>query len=45
MTAGGFEKLARAAGFHTVALFGDYARTDFREESSLFMIWMLEKKG
>ena len=38
----GFEQLAQAAGFRTVAVFGDYARTEFQEESSLFMIWVLE---
>ena len=42
---GGFEQLAQAAGFHAVAVFGDYARTEFREESSPFMIWVLEKQG
>jgi SAM-dependent methyltransferase len=40
-----FEHLAQAAGFRPVALFGDYARTEFREESSPFMIWVLEKQG
>jgi SAM-dependent methyltransferase len=38
-----FEQLAQTAGFRTAAVFGDYARTEFREESSSFMIWVLEK--
>ena len=39
-----FEQLAQTAGFRMVAIFGDYARTEFREESSPFMIWVLEKQ-
>ena len=41
----GFEPLAQAAGFRAIAVFGDYDRADFQEESSLFMIWILEKQG
>lgn len=38
-----FEQLAQAAGFRTVMVYGDYSRAEFREESSPFMIWVLEK--
>lgn len=36
-----FEDLAREAGFHVLALYGDYACGEFRPESSPFMIWSL----
>ncbi|HEY0592280.1 MAG TPA: hypothetical protein VGE86_07925 [Thermoanaerobaculia bacterium] len=38
-----FERLALAAGFRIVELFGDYARHPFDSASSPAMIWMLEK--
>ncbi|GAP12753.1 methylase [Longilinea arvoryzae] len=37
-----FEALARAAGFRVNALYGDYSRISFNEDSP-FMIWVLEK--
>ncbi len=40
----GFEQLALSAGFRTVMIFGDYDRSEFREASSPFMIWVLEKQ-
>ena len=39
----GFCELARAAGFLPVALYGDYERGEYREDSSHFMIWIMEK--
>ncbi|MDQ3911716.1 MAG: class I SAM-dependent methyltransferase [Actinomycetota bacterium] len=38
-----FAELARAVGFVPVALHGDYHRGDYLEDSSPFMIWILEK--
>ena len=38
-----FEELAAAAGLQQEALFGDYQRAEFQEESSPFMIWILRK--
>jgi SAM-dependent methyltransferase len=40
----GFTELAKAAGFVPVALYGDYGRGEYLEESSPFMVWILEKK-
>jgi SAM-dependent methyltransferase len=40
-----FEKLANAAGFQVKAFYGDYACAEFHEESSPFMIWVLEAEG
>jgi SAM-dependent methyltransferase len=39
----GFTDLAAAAGFVPVALYGDYGRGEYLEESSPFMVWILEK--
>jgi SAM-dependent methyltransferase len=39
----GFTELAEAAGFVPVALYGDYDRGEYLEESSPFMVWILEK--
>jgi SAM-dependent methyltransferase len=39
----GFVELAEAAGFVPVALYGDYGRREYLEESSPFMVWILEK--
>jgi SAM-dependent methyltransferase len=39
----GFSELARAAGFRPVALYGDYERDEYQEDSSHFMIWIMEK--
>ncbi len=36
-----FQELARSAGFKILALYGDYAYAEFREESSPFMLWEL----
>lgn len=40
---GEFAELAEMAGFRVAALFGDYDRAPFIEETSPFMIWCLEK--
>jgi SAM-dependent methyltransferase len=40
-----FEELAKEAGFTLKALYGDYAYAEFSEESSPFMIWLLENAG
>ncbi len=39
----GFAELADATGFVPVALYGDYGRGEYLEESSPFMVWILEK--
>jgi hypothetical protein len=39
----GYAKLAEAADFVPVALYGDYDRGEYIEESSPFMVWVLEK--
>jgi len=39
-----FEGLARAAGFKPKAFYGDYSRSDFKDDSP-FMIWLLENAG
>ena len=38
-----FEELFATAGLEREALYGDYARAEFQEESSPFMIWILRK--
>lgn len=38
-----FTEVAEAAGFVPVALYGDYGRGEYLEESSPFMVWILEK--
>jgi SAM-dependent methyltransferase len=38
-----FEAMAAAAGFEVEALYGDYQRAPFDEESSPYMIWILRK--
>jgi SAM-dependent methyltransferase len=38
-----FAELADDAGFVPVALYGDYDRGEYQEDSSPFMIWILEK--
>ncbi len=40
-----FEELAQAAGFRVKAFYGDYSYAEFCEESSPYMIWLLEKAG
>ncbi|MBN2115056.1 MAG: class I SAM-dependent methyltransferase [Anaerolineales bacterium] len=40
-----FEELAAAAGFKVKSFYGDYAWAEFNEESSPFMIWVLEAAG
>lgn len=40
---GRFEALAGAAGFEAEALYGDYGRGDYREESSPYAIWVLKR--
>jgi hypothetical protein len=39
----GFAEAARGAGLVPVALYGDYDRGEYLEESSPFMVWILEK--
>jgi SAM-dependent methyltransferase len=39
----GFAELAEVAGFVPVALYGDYQRGEYVEDSSPFMVWVLEK--
>ncbi len=39
----GFAELSATAGFVPVALYGTYERGEYLEESSPFMIWILEK--
>jgi SAM-dependent methyltransferase len=43
LTRSEFAELANAAGLVPVALYGDYHRGEYLEESSPFMIWILEK--
>jgi len=40
-----FEELAKAAGFKVKAFYGDYSYSEFNDESSPFMIWLLESVG
>jgi len=40
-----FEKLIHEAGFQTGTLYGNYDRSPFHEESSLYMIWSLRPSG
>lgn len=40
---GEFEELAQAAGFKVKAFYGDYSYSEFDEENSPFMIWLLER--
>ena len=37
-----FEELARRTGFLPEALYGDYDRAPFREETSPYMLWRLQ---
>ena len=39
-----FEDLAAASGFEIAATYGDYAYSEFRQDASPFMIWVLQKK-
>lgn len=39
-----FEELALSAGFTILALYGDYSYSEFCEDKSPFMIWVLGKK-
>jgi hypothetical protein len=38
-----FTEVAEATGLVPVALYGDYGRGEYLEESSPFMAWILEK--
>lgn len=38
-----FEKLFDSVGFKTQALYGDYDYSDYQEDNSPFMIWILKK--
>ena len=40
---GEFEELVSAAGLQREALYGDYGRAEFQEETSPFMIWILRR--
>lgn len=40
-----FEELAKAVGFEIKAFYGDYSYSEFDDESSPFMIWLLENPG
>ena len=40
---GEFAESAEAAGFVPVGLYGDYGRSEYSEQSSPFMVWILEK--
>lgn len=35
-----FESLARSAGFHATALYGDYSYSKFEEDTSPYMVWV-----
>jgi SAM-dependent methyltransferase len=41
----GFQALVRSHGFAVEALYGDYGRSDYREQDSPFMLWVLRKEG
>jgi SAM-dependent methyltransferase len=43
LTSSEFAELANGAGLVPVALYGDYHRGEYMEDSSPFMIWILEK--
>ncbi len=38
-----FEALTASMGFKVTSLYGDYAYSEFRDDSSPFMIWVLQK--
>jgi hypothetical protein len=38
-----FESMARDAGFHVLALYGNYDRSSFDADGSPVMIWVLQK--
>ncbi len=38
-----FQQMAESSGFRVVALYGDYDYAEFQEETSPYMIWVLEK--
>jgi len=38
-----FEELAKSVGFRVTALYGDYSHSEFREDTSPFMLGVLEK--
>ncbi len=40
-----FAQLADAAGFVPVALYGNYDRGEYLQDTSPYMIWVLEKVG
>jgi SAM-dependent methyltransferase len=40
-----FERMAKAAGFSIKALYGDYSYAEFEQDSSPYMIWIMEKVG
>jgi hypothetical protein len=39
-----FEAMVAVAGFERAALYGDYAGSEFQEDTSPFMIWILRKR-
>lgn len=38
-----FEELATSTGFRVIALYGDYSYSEFQEDTSPFMLWVLGK--
>ncbi len=38
-----FEELAKSIGFKVMALYGDYSYSEYKEDESPFMIWVLKK--
>jgi len=38
-----FEELARSTGFRAIALYGDYSYSEFQEDTSRSMLWVLGK--
>ena len=42
-TRNNFEELVKSEGFKVIALYGDYSYAEFVENSSPFMIWILQK--
>ena len=39
-----FEELVESEGFKITALYGDYSYSEFQQETSPFMIWVLQKR-
>lgn len=39
-----FQDLAQSAGFEVLELYGDYSRSEFRQDNSPFMIWVFGRR-